>query len=133
VARQRNYEGGRTGGRTKEEKTKRSGGAWQVVPYPAVSELKRADAMVRRSARLLSIGTLTAGIAQSLNNSRLMEERGIAHTTSECTLRAFTCGDVDPMAATPAEIEKLRAVQIGHRVDGIVGGLAVDEESRDGR
>jgi hypothetical protein len=69
VARQRNYEGGRTGGRTKEEKTKRSGGAWQVVPYPAVSELKRADAMVRRSARLLSIGTLTAGIAQSLNNS----------------------------------------------------------------
>ncbi len=89
--------------------------------------------MVRRSAQLLSIGTLTAGIAQSLNNSRLMEERGIAHTTSECTLRAFTCGDVDPMAATPAEIEKLRAVQIGHRVDGIVGGLAVDEESRDGR
>ena len=63
----------------------------------------------------------------------LMEERGIAHTTSECTLRAFTCGDVDPMAATPAEIEKLRAIQIGHRVDGIVGGLAVDEESRDGR
>jgi len=45
-----------------------------VVPgrssaYPDVSELKRADAMVRRSKRLLSIGTLTAGIAHSLNNS----------------------------------------------------------------
>ena len=60
--------------------------------------------------------------------TRLMEERGIVHTTSECTLRAFTCGDIDPMAATPAEIERLRAIQIGHRVDGIVGGLAVEEE-----
>ena len=63
--------------------------------------------------------------------TRLMEERGIVHTTSECTLRAFTCGDVDPMAATPAEIERLRAIQIGHRVDGIVGGLAVDDETPD--
>ena len=62
--------------------------------------------------------------------TRLMEERGIIHTTSECTLRAFTCGDVDPMAATPAEIETLRATQVGHRVSGIVGGLAVKEESR---
>ena len=61
----------------------------------------------------------------------LMEERGIVHTTSECTLRAFTCGDVDPMAATPAEIERLRAIQIGHRVDGIVGGLAVEDETPD--
>ena len=60
--------------------------------------------------------------------TRLMEERGIAHTTSECTLRAFTCGDIDPMAATPAEIERRRAIQIGHRMDGIVGGLAVAEE-----
>ncbi len=59
--------------------------------------------------------------------TRMMAERGIVHTTSECTLRAFTCGDVDPMAATPAEIERLRAIQIGHRVDGIVGGLAVEE------
>ena len=32
--------------------------------------------------------------------TRMMAERGIVHTTSECTLRAFTCGDVDPMAAT---------------------------------
>ncbi len=62
--------------------------------------------------------------------TRLMEERGIAYTTSECTLRAFTCGDVAPMAATPAQIEKLRATQVGHRVDGIVGGLAVKEEPR---
>ncbi len=60
--------------------------------------------------------------------TRLMEERGIVHTTSECTLRAFTCGDVDPMAASPAEIERLRAIQIGHRVDGIAGGLAVEDQ-----
>ena len=63
--------------------------------------------------------------------ARMMEERGIAHTTSECTLRAFTCGDVDPMAASPAEIAKLRAIQIGHRVDGIVGGLAVEDTKPD--
>ena len=60
--------------------------------------------------------------------TRMMEERGIVHTTSECTLRAFTCGDVDPMAASPVEIERLRAIQIGHRVEGIVGGLAVEDE-----
>ena len=60
--------------------------------------------------------------------TRMMDERGIAHTTSECTLRAFTCGDVDPMAATPSEIERLRAIQIGHRVEGIVGGLAVEDD-----
>ena len=46
---------------------------------------------------------------------------------SECTLRAFTCGDFDPLAATPAEIERLRAIRIGQRVEGIVGGLAVEE------
>jgi hypothetical protein len=60
--------------------------------------------------------------------TRMMAERGIVHTTSECTLRAFTCGDVDPMAASPAEIERLRAIQIGHRVEGIVGGLAVEDD-----
>ena len=59
--------------------------------------------------------------------TRMMAERGIVHTTSECTLRAFTCGDVDPMAATPAQIEKLRKIQIGHKVEGIVGGLVVEE------
>ena len=37
---------------------------------------------------------------------------------------------VDPMAASPAEIERLRAIQVGHRVEGIVGGLAVAEEIR---
>ena len=63
--------------------------------------------------------------------TRMMEERGIVHTTSECTLRAFTCGDVDPMAASPVEIERLRAIQIGHRVEGIVGGLAVEEDPGD--
>jgi ankyrin len=31
--------------------------------------------------------------------TRLMKEKGIKHTTSECTLRGFTCGDVDPTGA----------------------------------
>ena len=60
---------------------------------------------------------------------RLMQERGIAHTTSECTLRGFTCAqaNVDPKYATPAEIAKMRALAIGHQVEGITGGLAVKD------
>ncbi len=56
---------------------------------------------------------------------RLMKERGIKHTTSECTLRGFTCAqaNVDPKYATPAEIMKMRALAIGHQVEGITGGL----------
>src|SRR5258708_39741766 len=38
--------------------------------------------------------------------TRLMKEKGIKHTTSECTLRGFTCStaNVDPKTATPAQI-----------------------------
>ena len=54
---------------------------------------------------------------------RLMKEKGIKHTTSECTLRGFTCGDVDPMGASAAEIAKVRAIAIGNQVEGITGGL----------
>jgi ankyrin repeat protein len=55
----------------------------------------------------------------------LMKERGIRHTTSECTLRGFTCAqaNVDPKYATPAEIMKMRALAIGYQVEGITGGL----------
>jgi ankyrin repeat protein len=62
--------------------------------------------------------------------ARLMKERGIRHTTSECTLRGFTCAqvNVDPKVATPAEIAKMRAIQTGHQVDGITGGLVVKEK-----
>jgi len=62
--------------------------------------------------------------------ARLMKERGIKHTTSECTLRGFTCAqaNVDPKVATPAEIAKMRAIQTGHQVDGITGGLGVKEK-----
>lgn len=58
---------------------------------------------------------------------RLMKEKAIPHTTSECTLRGFTCStaNVDPKTATPAEIQKMRRVQVGYRVDGITGGLKV--------
>jgi ankyrin repeat protein len=58
---------------------------------------------------------------------KMMKDRGITHTTSECTLRGFTCAqaNVDPKYATPAEIAKMRALAIGHQVEGITGGLVV--------
>src|ERR1044072_4869440 len=42
--------------------------------------------------------------------ARVMKERGITHTTSECTLRGFTCAqaNVDPKVATPQEILRMR-------------------------
>jgi ankyrin repeat protein len=57
--------------------------------------------------------------------SRLMKERGIKHTTSECTLRGFTCSiaNVDPKTATPAQIQVIRRIQTGYQVDGVTGGL----------
>lgn len=61
-----------------------------------------------------------------------MKKRGIEHTTSECTLRGFTCAlaNVDPKTATPAEIAKIRTIQKGYQVDGITGGLAVDDKTQ---
>jgi ankyrin repeat protein len=63
---------------------------------------------------------------------RLMKERGIKHTTSECTLRGFTCSiaNVDPKTATPAEIAKARKLATGNQVVGITGGLAVAEKDQ---
>ncbi|TPW00766.1 MAG: hypothetical protein FD124_3925 [Alphaproteobacteria bacterium] len=62
----------------------------------------------------------------------LMLERGITHTTSECTLRGFTCAatDMDPRAATPARIMEARARQVGHQVDDVANfsGLQVKED-----
>jgi ankyrin repeat protein len=57
--------------------------------------------------------------------ARVMKERGITHTTSECTLRGFTCAQVkvDPKVATPAEIMRARAKSIGHQIEGLTGGL----------
>jgi hypothetical protein len=61
---------------------------------------------------------------------RLMAEQGIEHTTSECTLRGFTCAtaNVDPKTATPLEIVVMRRVQRGKDVDGLATGLDADEE-----
>jgi uncharacterized protein len=61
-----------------------------------------------------------------------MKKRGIEHTTSECTLRGFTCSsaNVDPKTATPAEISKIRTIQKGYQVDGITGGLAVGDKAQ---
>ena len=65
--------------------------------------------------------------------TRLMKERGIVHTTSECTLRGFTCAqvNVDPKVATPAEIAHARALQTGPQVQGITGGLQVKEKEKE--
>src|SRR5205814_6009851 len=62
--------------------------------------------------------------------TRLMKEKGITHTTSECTLRGFTCAqaNVDPKVATPAQIAKMRSIQTGHQVNGITGGLEVKDQ-----
>jgi hypothetical protein len=59
--------------------------------------------------------------------AKMMKERGITHTTSECTLRGFTCGQakVDPKVASPAEIRRMRALAIGHQIEGLTGGLVV--------
>ena len=64
--------------------------------------------------------------------SEVMKQRGIKHTTSECTLRGFTCSiaNVDPKTATPAEIGKIRKIQTGYQVDGITGGLAVQDQAK---
>jgi ankyrin repeat protein len=64
--------------------------------------------------------------------SKLMQERGIKHTTSECTLRGFTCSvaNVDPKTATPAEIARMRKIQTGNQVDGVTGGLAVQDAAQ---
>jgi ankyrin repeat protein len=60
---------------------------------------------------------------------KYMKERGIVHTTSECTLRGFTCSQVkvDPKVATPAEIMRARKFAIGHQVEGLTGGLEVKD------
>src|SRR5207244_5221677 len=65
--------------------------------------------------------------------TKVMQERGIKHTTSECTLRGFTCSsaNVDPKTATPAEIAKMRKIQTGNQVDGITGGLAVKDQDKE--
>jgi len=56
---------------------------------------------------------------------QMMQARGIVHTTSECTLRGFTCSQVgvDPKVATPAEIMRMRRRATGHRTEGLTGGL----------
>ena len=61
---------------------------------------------------------------------RLMKEKGIKHTTSECTLRGFTCStvNVDPKTATPAEIVKMRRLATGNQLSAITGGLSVKEK-----
>jgi ankyrin repeat protein len=57
--------------------------------------------------------------------AKYMKERGIVHTTSECTLRGFSCSQVrvDPKVATPAEIMRARSFATGHQIEGLTGGL----------
>jgi len=86
----------------------------------------------------IGVGTFVPNNAVIMHNdvvkliSDVMQQRGIKHTTSECTLRGFTCSgaNVDPKTATPEEIAKIRKIQIGYRVDGITGGLAVKDQDK---
>jgi ankyrin repeat protein len=86
----------------------------------------------------IGVGTFIPNNAVFVNEDALklftkeMQARGIKHTTSECTLRGFTCpiANVDPKTATPAEIMRARKVQTGYRVDGITGGLAVKDQDK---
>jgi ankyrin repeat protein len=57
--------------------------------------------------------------------AKYMKDRGIAHSTSECTLRGFSCSQVkvDPKVATPAEIMRARKFATGHQIEGLTGGL----------
>jgi ankyrin repeat protein len=57
--------------------------------------------------------------------AKYMKERGIVHTTSECTLRGFSCSQVrvDPKVATPGEIARARTFATGHQIEGLTGGL----------
>ena len=57
--------------------------------------------------------------------AKVMKERGIRHTTSECTLRGFTCAQarVDPKVASPSDIKRARSTATGHQIEGVTGGL----------
>ena len=85
----------------------------------------------------IGVGTFIPNNAVFINQeafdliTKEMEKRGIKHTTSECTLRGFTCpeANVDPKTATPAEIARARRVQTGYQVDGITGGLAAEDQA----
>jgi ankyrin repeat protein len=57
--------------------------------------------------------------------AKYMKERSIVHTTSECTLRGFSCSQVqvDPKVATPVEIVRARKFATGHQIEGLTGGL----------
>ncbi len=86
----------------------------------------------------IGVGTFRPNNAIVFNDAavalmeQMMQERGIKHTTSECTLRGFTCSaaDMDPRAATPLTIELARVMQTGHQVtDSTTGkGLQVNED-----
>ena len=86
----------------------------------------------------IGVGTFVPNNAVIMHNdvvkflSEAMKQRGIRHTTSECTLRGFTCSgaNVDPKTATPAEIAKIRKIQTGYQVDGLTGGLAIKDQDK---
>ena len=95
--------------------------AWTVTHEEIFREPREWCAAKSRGCRRLLARKLMA---------KLMKEKGIAHTTSECTLRGFTCAtvNVDPKVATPSEIAKMRKLAVGHQVEGITGGLEVKDK-----
>ena len=47
------------------------------------------------------------------------------------TLRALSCGNVDPQGAAFSEIGVARSIQSGRQVEGITGGLELELEETD--
>ena len=86
----------------------------------------------------IGVGTFRPNNAIVLNEDavelmqREMDAKGIEHTTSECTLRGFTCSyvDMDPRAVTPLRIAEPRALQTGHQVESLTSttGLQVEDD-----
>jgi ankyrin repeat protein len=86
----------------------------------------------------IGVGTFRPNNAIVLNEpavalmQSVMEARSIPHTTSECTLRGFTCSyiDMDPRAVTPRRIADARELQTGHQVESLTSttGLQVEDE-----
>ena len=90
------------------------------------------DTHLARALEAMSALELRAFVRAALDAvalmAKVMKERGITHTTSECTLRGFTCAQarVDPKVASPTEIKRARTVAIGHQIQGLTGGLEAE-------
>ena len=88
----------------------------------------------------LGVGTFRPNNAIVINEGAVelmqteMAKLGIIHTTSECTLRGFTCStlNMDPRAVTPLTIAEARILQTGHQVSLVTRDLSTGLEVAEG-